>query len=84
MALAGFLSVRYYGCANLPYEKIVSDRSYMLTINRQQISETLSSIVLSVFIWGVIILLVLVAIKQAKPNVKVPEADSSSLGKRES
>jgi hypothetical protein len=84
MALAGFLSVRYSGCANLSYKNIVSDRSYMMTISRQQISETLSSIVLTVFIWGVVILLALVTIRQIKPSAKILEADSGHTGKRES
>ncbi len=83
MALAGFLSVRYYGCANLPYQKIVSDRSYILTISRQQISETLSSIVLTVFIWGVVILLALVAIRRIKPIEKFPDADPRPTAERQ-
>jgi hypothetical protein len=84
MALAGFMSVRYSGCTNLPYKNIVSDRGYMMTISRQQISETLSSIVVTIFIWGIVILLALVAIQRVKPNAKMPEADSGHTGKRDS
>lgn len=64
LALSGFLSVSYYGCSGLAYKDIVSDRDYIVSINEQQVSQTLSSIVLAVFLWAVIILMGLLAIRR--------------------
>jgi hypothetical protein len=69
-ALTSFLSVSYYGgCDPLPYEKIVTDRDYITQVNQQQLSKSLDSLVLSVGIWGAIILLGLVAIRRAEKSV---------------
>jgi hypothetical protein len=65
--LTSFFSVSYYGgCGRRPYEKIVSDRDYITQVNQQQLSKSLDSLVLSVGIWGAIILLGLVAIRRAE------------------
>lgn len=74
-ALSGFLSVSYYGCEARKYTNIVSDRSYIITVNERQISETLSSIALAVFAWTVMVLMVLVAIRRERPNGKRPDDD---------
>jgi hypothetical protein len=68
--LTSFLSVSYYGgCNKRPYEKIVTDRDYITQVNQQQLSKSLDSIVVSVGIWGAIILLGLVAIRRAEKSV---------------
>ena len=55
MAFSGFLSVSYYGCTVTTYKDIVSNRGYILTVGGEQISKTMSSIVLAVFIWAVVV-----------------------------
>jgi hypothetical protein len=64
IALSGFLSVSYSGCSNRAYKDIVSDRSYILSVNGQQISETLSSISFGVFLWALIIFIILLAVRR--------------------
>jgi len=63
-ALSGFLSVNYSGCTGRVYEDIVSDRSYILRINGQQVSETLTSISLGILLWALIIFVILLAVRR--------------------
>jgi hypothetical protein len=66
IALSSFLSVNYSGCTGRVYKDIVSDRSYILSINGQQVSETLSSISLGVFLWALIIFVILLAVRRGQ------------------
>jgi hypothetical protein len=67
--LTSFLSVSYYGgFGRRPYEEIVKDRSYLTEVNQEQLSKSLDSIVFAVSLWGVIILLSLVAIRRAEKS----------------
>lgn len=68
LALSGFLSVSYYGCENRPYESIVSDRAYIISVSQKQISETLNSIAIAAFVWAAVILLTLVIIRRTQTN----------------
>jgi hypothetical protein len=77
-ALSSCLSVNYYdGCNPIPYGKIVEDRAYIITKNREQISQTLSSIAWGVSVWGFIVLLSLMAIRRGAAGGK--RVDSSDL-----
>jgi hypothetical protein len=69
-ALSAFLSVKYDSCGTRSYKDILSDHSYMITKNQEQISETFSSITVAVFLWGAIILFALLAIRRAQAATK--------------
>jgi hypothetical protein len=58
-ALLGFVSVSYSSCERTTYEEIVQRRSYLVEKNQGQISSTLLSILVALFIWDVVILLLL-------------------------
>jgi hypothetical protein len=79
IALAGFLSVSYYGCEGRAYKDIVADRTHVITVNEHQISAALSSIVVGVFVWAVLILINLLAIRreQTKLNGSSQPEDSA-------
>jgi hypothetical protein len=64
IALSGFLSVSYSGCTGRSYKEIVSDRSYVLSINGQQVSKALFSITFGVFLWALIIFVILLAVRR--------------------
>lgn len=67
LALSAFMAVSYYGygCASRKYKDIVSDRTYIISVNQKQISETSMSIVIAVLVWALIILLNLIIIRRA-------------------
>jgi hypothetical protein len=81
-ALSGFMSVSYYGCENRKYNNIVSDRSYVISVNERQISETLSSIVLAVLPWTVIMLVSLLAIRREQMRPKASNGNDSDSAAR--
>ncbi len=70
LVLSGFLSVSYYGCSGRKYNDIVSDHQYILSVNQQQVSESLYSLVIAVFVWAVIILLSLQTIRRERLRTK--------------
>jgi hypothetical protein len=82
LALAAFMSVSYAdGCPARSYEKIVADRGFMLAKNQQQISATLSALALGIFLWGLIILLCLLAIQPGPlPTRKRDEDEGDAVG----
>ena len=53
--LASCLSVSYYGCAQKEYAEIVSDRSYVMLKNSEQISKSLDGVIWGVGAWSVIL-----------------------------
>jgi hypothetical protein len=55
-ALAGFLSVDYYGC-HRNYAKIIADRSYLVEKNQEQISTACLFLMVALLVWGVIVLI---------------------------
>jgi hypothetical protein len=61
--LLGFISVNYRGCKLQEYEKIVADRSYLVSKSQQQISSSLTHVVWAVFAWCALIA-VLLAVKR--------------------
>jgi hypothetical protein len=72
-SLAAFLAVSYYageGCASYKYKDIVARRDNMISANRHQIADALSSIVVAVFIWGVIILVNLIVIHREQTKAR--------------
>ncbi|MGH9712077.1 MAG: hypothetical protein ACRD5M_02105 [Candidatus Acidiferrales bacterium] len=77
MAMSGFMSVSYTACTGRQYNDIVSDRSYIITVNEHQISEALFSIVMVAFVWGLIIFMNLLVIRRE-------EAKSGDAGKKRS
>jgi hypothetical protein len=71
-ALAGFLSVDYYGCYR-NYATIVADRSYLFDKNQEQLMRACLYLMVAIFVWGVIVLISL-ATRPENPT---------SLGNRE-
>jgi len=68
-ALAGFLSVSYMagGCEKeRTYQKIIADHGYLLAKNHEQIAKVCDSLTVAVFLWGIVVLLVLVVIRRAR------------------
>lgn len=57
-AFLGFISVSYRGC-NKTYEEIVTERSYLIQINQEQISSILLWIAAAVLFWDLVILFAL-------------------------
>jgi hypothetical protein len=70
-ACSAFLSVRYTGgCAGVPYEYVVADRAYMIAKNQEQVSQTLSSLAVNVFLWAAILILTLLIIRRGMVEAK--------------
>ena len=66
-AISACLSVNYYGgCNPIPFQKIVENRKYITTKNVEQVSRALDSIVMTVSLWGGILLLSLWAIRRER------------------
>lgn len=59
--LLGFISVSYKGCNFQQYEKIVADRSYLVSKSQEQISASLTHVVWAVFAWCLFIAVLLAA-----------------------
>jgi len=55
-ALVGFFSVSFRGCSRTTYDQIIADRSYLVAKNQEQLSTSLSYIVIALLLWGIIIL----------------------------
>jgi hypothetical protein len=56
---SGCLSVDYYGCGQKIYKEIVSDRSYIIKKNAEQISDALTGTIWAVGLWSVILAIAL-------------------------
>jgi len=63
-ALFGFFSVSFRSCEKDTYEKIIADRAYLVAKNQEQISASLSHIVVALLVWGFIVLGALFIIKR--------------------
>ncbi|MCJ7773275.1 MAG: hypothetical protein MUP22_09100 [Desulfobacterales bacterium] len=55
-AMAGFFSVSFRSCSKQTYANIIADRSYLIAKNQEQLSTSLTYIVIALFVWGVIVL----------------------------
>ncbi len=55
-ALVGFFSVSFRSCSKETYVQIIADRSYLVVKNQEQLSTSLSYIVIALLLWGLIIL----------------------------
>ncbi|MBW1848076.1 MAG: hypothetical protein JRJ27_13240, partial [Deltaproteobacteria bacterium] len=55
-AMAGFFSVSFRSCSKQTYAKIIAERSYLIAKNQEQLSTSLTYIVIALFFWGVIVL----------------------------
>lgn len=55
-ALVGFFSVSFRSCTKVTYVQIIADRSYLVAKNQEQLSTSLSYIVIALLLWGLIIL----------------------------
>jgi hypothetical protein len=69
-ALAGFLAVTFYDCSKKTYRDVVSDRGYLEAKTRELIRAPLRYIVIALFVWGIIVLLALLAAKRHKTGEK--------------
>jgi hypothetical protein len=69
-ALAGFLAVTFYDCNKKTYRDVVSDRDYLEAKTRELIRAPLRYIVIALFVWGIIVLLALLAAKRQKTGEK--------------
>jgi hypothetical protein len=70
-AFSAFLSVRYYGgCENRLYKDIVADRAYMIAKNQEQLSRTLNSLAVDLFLWAAILILTLLINRRGKAEAK--------------
>jgi len=70
-ALAGFLSVDYYGC-DRNYAQIIADRSYLINKNQEQISTACLFLLVALLVWGVIVLISLAT----RPENPAPGANA--------
>jgi hypothetical protein len=73
-AVLGFVSVSYRGCNMQEYEKIIADRSYLVSKNQDQISASLIHVMWAVFGWCVLVA-ILLAVKR-----RFDHRTASSLG----
>jgi hypothetical protein len=58
-AVLGFVSVSYRGCSTQEYEKIIANRSYLISKNQDQISASLNHVIWAVLAWCVLVSIVL-------------------------
>ena len=65
-AMTGFFSVSFRSCSKQTYTKIISERSYLIAKNQEQLSTSLTYIVITLLVWGLIILGTLMASKSSK------------------
>jgi hypothetical protein len=62
-AVLGFVSVSYRGCNTQEYEKIIVNRSYLISKSQDQISASLGHVMWAVFAWCVLVS-ILLAVKR--------------------
>jgi hypothetical protein len=67
-AVLGFLSVSYTERGCMSYEAVVKNRDYLVQINQQQLQKTSNWIVAAVFLWCIVVLLCLLALRSAQTN----------------
>jgi len=67
-AVLGFVSVSYRGCNKQEYEKIIADRSYLVSKNQDQISASLIHVMWAVFAWCVLVCILLAVKRRFDPR----------------
>jgi hypothetical protein len=55
-AMAGFFSVSFRSCSKQTYAKIIAERSYLIAKNQEQLSTSLTYIVIALMAWGIVLL----------------------------
>ncbi len=60
-ALLGFFSVTFRGCKKDTYEEIIADRAYLVAKNQEQLSTIFSHVSIGIFVFGILVLGVLIA-----------------------
>jgi hypothetical protein len=65
-AMAGFFSVSFRSCSKQTYAKIIAERSYLIAKNQEQLSTSLTYIVIALFLWGIIVLGALMVSRNGK------------------
>jgi len=59
--LLGFFSITYKNCEKDTYEKVIADRSYLVTKNQEQLSATFRNASVGIFVFGLLVFIVLIA-----------------------
>jgi len=65
-AMAGFFSVSFRSCSKQTYAKIIAERSYLIAKNQEQLSTSLTYIVIALLVWGIIVMGALMASRHRK------------------
>lgn len=65
-ALFGFFSVSFRSCSKETYHEIIADRAYLVAKNQEQLSTSLSHMVIALMVWGFIVLIALIIIKRQR------------------
>ena len=65
-AMAGFFSVSFRSCSKQTYANIIAERSYLIAKNQEQLSTSLTYIVIALLVWGVIVLGALMVSRSSK------------------
>lgn len=76
-ALMGFVTVSYIGCDTKDYERVIAQRSYLVSKNQDQISASLTHIAWAVFAWCAFIA-ILLAVKRRLDSQGVTKAGEES------
>lgn len=63
-ALAGFFSVSFRSCSKGTYQKIITDRAYLIEKNQEQLSATLDNISIALLVWCFLLLVALLITRQ--------------------
>ena len=66
-SLVGLFSVSFKTCGTDTYAQVIADRAYLMAKNREQVTTSLNYIIAALIVWGLILLVPLVAIKRSKP-----------------
>jgi len=74
-ALLGFISVSYRGCKVQEYEKIIADRSYLVSKSQEQVTASLTHVFWAVFAWSVLIA-ILMGVKRRSDHRGAPNSES--------
>lgn len=65
-AMAGFFSVSFRSCSKQTYAKIIAERSYLIAKNQEQLSTSLTYIVIALLAWGIIVVGALMVSQKCK------------------
>ena len=78
-ALMGFVTVSYIGCDTKDYERVIAQRSYLVSKNQEQISASLIHVLWAVFAWCALIAILLTVKRQLDSRgASTPSKERSS------